>query len=100
MNNYIMLKWGSLKAYHFTDEFMKKNKKIVEEFKNVWNRIYENHCSAMGGSEEIQKNENLKDEMLIVLEKIYNLGVSIQNDWTNEYYNCFDEVKNYILNYK
>lgn len=100
MNNYVSLKWGSLKAYNFTDEFIEKNKKVVEEFANVWNKIYEHHCSATGGSEEVHKNNDLKDKILNVLEKIYKLGVSIDNDWTGEYYNNFDEIKDYILNYR
>lgn len=99
MNNYVILKWGSLKAYNFADEFIENNKETVKEFVNVWNKIYENHCSATGGSEEVQKNQTLKIEMLDILEKLYNLGVPIENDWTGEYYNNFDEIRDYILNY-
>lgn len=99
MSNYILLKWGSLKAYNFTDEFVKNNKEIVEELSNVWDKIYENHCSATGGSKEVQKDSSLKNEMLNVLEKLYNLGIPIQNNFTDEYYNSFDDIKDYILNY-
>lgn len=99
MNNYVLLKWGSLKEYNFNDDFIEINKEIVEEFENVWNKIYEKHCSATGGSKEVQKNSALKNEMLNVLEKIYNLQVPIGNDWTGEYYNNFDDIKDYILNY-
>lgn len=99
MESYVILKWGSLKAYNFSDEFVEKNNKVVEEFKNVWNEIYENHCSATGGSKEVHKNNILKNEMLNVLEKLYNLGVSMENGWSDEYYNNFDEIKEYILNY-
>lgn len=38
MNNYVILKFGTLKGYHFTDEFAEKNKTIVENFKNIWNK--------------------------------------------------------------
>ena len=99
MDNYIILKWGSLKAYNFTDEFIKNNKEIVNEFENIWDRIYENYCSATGGSEEVQKNEDLKIDMLNILEKIYNLGVPFENGWDDTYYNSFEEIKKYILNY-
>lgn len=99
MDNYVILKWGSLKAYNFTDEFIKNNKEIIDEFENIWNKIYENHCTATGGSEEVQKNENLKTDMLNVLKKIYNLGVPFENGWDNTYYNSFEEIKKYILNY-
>lgn len=99
MESYIILKWGSLKAYNFSDEFIENNKEVVEEFENIWNEIYKNHCSATGGSEEVHKNEILKNKMLNVLEKLYNLGVPMENGWSDEYYNNFDEIKEYILNY-
>ena len=100
MNNYVILKWGSLKAYNFTNDFIEKNKKIVDEFENVWNKIYENHYTAKGGSEEVHKNNDLKIEMLDVLEKLYKLDVLFENGYTDEYYNRFDDIKEYILNYK
>ncbi len=99
MENYVLLKWGSLKGYNFNDEFAEKNKEVVEELPEVWDKIYENHCSATGGSEEVQKNNDLKNELLNVLEKLYNLGVPIQNNWDGTYYNNFDDIKDYILNY-
>ncbi len=99
MGNYVILKWGSLKAYNFTDDFIQNNKNIVNEFENVWNKIYETHCSAIGGSEEVHKNNSLKIEMLNILEKLYNLGIPMENGWDDEYYNNFDDIKEYILNY-
>lgn len=100
MNNYVILKWGSLKAYNFTDEFMKNNKEVIREFENVWNKIYENHCSAMGGSEEVQKNKELKQDIINVLYKLYDLGVVFENDWDDTYYNSFNEIENYIMGYE
>ena len=100
MSNYVILKWGSLKAYNFTDEFMKNNEEVIKEFEDVWNRIYEKHCSATGGSEEVQKNKTLKQDMLSVLYKIYELGVPFQNGFDDTYYNSFNEIENYIMNYE
>lgn len=34
--NFVILKWGSLKAYNFSDKFYNENKTICEEFVNVW----------------------------------------------------------------
>jgi hypothetical protein len=99
MGNYVLLKWGSLKGYNFTDKFIKEHKEVVEELANVWDRIYERHCSATGGSDEVQKNNQLKLDMLNVIEKIYNLGVTIQNNWDNTIYDNFNDIKEYILNY-
>ena len=100
MNNIIWLKWGSLKAYNFTDEFIEKNKEIVEKFNNVWDKIYENHCSAFGGSEEVQNNNDLKIEIVNILRELYDLGVIFQNGWDDTYYNNFEEVEDYIIRYK
>lgn len=99
MNNYVILKWGSLKAYNFTDEFIEHSKDIVEEFVNIWDEIYENSISAVGGSKELQQKEDLKHRLVIVLEKLFELGVVFQNGWSDTYYNNFEEIKDYILNY-
>lgn len=99
MNNYVILKWGSLKGYNFNEEFVKKHSEIVKEFEDVWDRIYENHCSATGGSEEVQKDNQLKQDMLNVLYKVFELGVPFQNGWDDTYYNSFNEIENYIMNY-
>ena len=100
MENYVILKWGSLKAYNFTDDFIEKNKEIIEEFENVWDRIYENHCSATGGGEEVQKNQQLKQDIINVLYKLYNLGVIFENGWDDTYYSNFNDIEKYIKNYR
>lgn len=99
MNNYIILKWGSLKAYNFTEEFVKENGEIVKEFNNIWDEIYSNCCSATSGSENLQSKEELKQRLVNVLEKCFELGVVFQNGFTDEYYNNFNEIKDYIMNY-
>lgn len=99
MNNYVILKWGSLKAYNFNGEFMKEHKELVNDLENIWNRIYENHCTAIGGSEEVQKDITLKQDMLNVLYKVYELGVPFQNGFDDTYYNSFKEIENYIMEY-
>ena len=99
MNNYVILKWGSLKAYNFNEDFVKEHKELVNEFEDIWNRIYENHCTAWGGSEEVQKDTTLKQDMLNVLYKVYELGVPFQNGFDDTYYNSFNEIENYIMEY-
>lgn len=100
MSNYIILKWGSLKAYEFSDEFYDKNKEIIEELNGIWDTIYSDKIGAMSGSEYLQSREDLKLRLIEVLEKIYNLGVPFQNGFTDEYYNNFDEIRDYILEYR
>jgi len=97
--NYVILKFGSLKGYDFTDDFIEKNKEVVEEFSEVWDKIYEKHCSAIGGSLEVRKDLDLKNEMLNVLYKLYELGVAFQNGFTDEYFNSFKEIENYIMQF-
>lgn len=99
MENYIILKWGSLKAYNFSDDFVKNNKKIVEELNNIWDKIYNNRCSAISGSEYFQQNNELKNKTIILLKIFFDKGVIFQNGFTDEYYNTFDTIKDYILNY-
>ena len=97
--NYVLLKWGSIKGWNFTDEFVEKHEDIINELCNVWEKIYDNTCSAIVGSERVQKDYDLKIEIINVLESFYNLGVPFQNNFTDEYFNNFEDIKDYILNY-
>lgn len=97
--NCILLKWGSLKSWYFTDDFVENNKQLVEELSNLWDKIYQNTSGAISGSEKVQNDYDLKIELINTLEKFYDLGVPFENNFTDEYYNNFDEIKDYILNY-
>lgn len=99
MNNYVILKWGSLKAYNFTDNFVEKHEDIIKEFVDIWDTIYNEKISAMSGSEYLQSNEELKIRLVNVLKKFFELGVVFQNGFTDEYYNTFKEIEDYILKY-
>lgn len=99
MNNYIILKWGSLKGYEFDDTFIKNNETLVNDFENIWNEIYNTRCSATSGSEYLHQNKELKAKLVGILEKFYDLGVVFQNGFTDEFYNNFEDIKSYILNY-
>ena len=99
MDNYIILKWGSLKAYNFSNEFVSKNENLVKEFENIWDEIYNTRCNAIYGSEYLHKNKELKVKLVGILEKFYDLGVVFENGFTDEYYNNFQDIKDYILNY-
>lgn len=99
MNNYIILKWGSLKAYEFDDTFRKNNKTLVNEFENIWDEIYYTRCSAMSGSTYLSNHKELRLKLIDVLEKFYDLGVIFQNGFSDEYYNNFEDIKEYMLEY-
>ena len=99
MSNYIILKWGSLKGYEFDDTFIKNNETLVNDFENIWDDIYNTRCSATAGSEYLHQNKELKAKLVDILEKFYDLGVIFQNGFSDEYYNNFEDIKSYILNY-
>lgn len=99
MNNYVILKWGTLKGYFLSDSFEEKNKEVVKEFKSIWGEIYNNCCSATGGSKYTHSHKELKVRLVDVLEKLYQLGVTFENGFTDEYYNSFKDIKDYIMNY-
>jgi len=85
MDNYILLKWNNLNEYVFTNEFRRNNMKLVEELDKLW-------------LETSNKTKEYKLRLIDVLKKFYDLGVVFQNDFTDEYFNNFEEIKNYILN--
>ena len=99
MDNYIILKWGSLKAYDFSNEFASKNARLVKEIENIWDEIYNTRYSATSGSKYLHQNKELKVKLVGILEKFYDLGVPFQNGFTDEYYNNFQDIKDYILTY-
>lgn len=96
---YIILKWGSLKAYNFEDSFVEKNKNLVKDFEDIWNNIYNECISATGGSKYLHSHKDLKLKLVDLLEKFYDLGIVFENGFTDEYYNNFEDIKNYILTY-
>lgn len=98
-NGYIGLKWGTLKCWHFSKEFCNKNKDLVKEFDAFYDSLYENTCCAIGSSEYIKDKENLKHDLINYLNKFYDLGVEIYNDFDNEKYKTKNSYKKYILEY-
>ena len=100
LNNYVILKWGALKAYNFTEEFYEKHSDVIDELSDVWDRQCNNSCGAMDNGKNVRNNGELKHDLINVLSKIYDLGVPFQNGFTDEYYNSFEEIRSYILNNK
>ena len=76
-----------------------KNTLLVKEFENIWDEIYNTRCNTMSGSEYLHQNKELKVKLVGILEKFYDLGVPFQNGFTDEYYNNFQDINDYILNY-
>ena len=97
--NYIIIKGGILKAYEFSDEFIEKNKDLVEKFADLFDELYTGNCCVYGASETHKNNDDIKKRICDMLEIFYDMGIPIQNGFTDEYYNYFSEIKDYIMNY-
>ena len=97
--NYIIIKSGILKAYSFSDEFIKKNKKLVEKFADLFDELYSGNCCVWGAYEKNKNNDDIKKRICDILEIFFDKGVPIQNGFTDEYYNNFKDIKDYIINY-
>lgn len=99
MENYIIIKSGILKAYEFNENFIENNNELFNQFVNVWDELYNNNCCVWGAYETHKDNKEIKQKIVDVLEKMYNLGIQIENGFTDEVYNNFEDIKDYILNY-
>ena len=97
--NYIQLKGGLIKSYWFDDEFYNKNKKIVDELSNIFDEIYKNDCCVFGATETNKNNIELKNKIVNILKIFFDLGIQIENGFTDEDYLNFKEIEDYILNY-
>jgi len=97
--NYIIIKSGILKAYDFSEEFINKNNDVFNQFVNIWDELYSGSCCVWGACEKNKDNNTIKQKIVDILEKMYNLGIQIENGFTDEVYNNFEDVKDYILNY-
>ncbi len=97
--NYIIVKSGILKAYEFSEDFINKNNDVFNQFVNIWDELYNGYLCVWGAYENYKNNHELKQKIVDILEKMYNLGIQIENGFTDEVYNNFEDVKDYILNY-
>lgn len=97
--NYIIIKGGILKAYDFSEEFINKNQELFNQFVNVWDELYSGNCCVWGAADANKDNKNIKNKIVVILEKMFNLGIRIENGFTDEIYNNFEDIKDYILNY-
>lgn len=82
-DDYILLKWGSLKGWDLHSE---KGKKLSDEYVSLGRSL-----SAMSQKDDPRQKE-------IILEMIDECNGSIQNDWDGEYYTK-KKAKEYITGY-
>lgn len=85
INDYLLLKWGTLKAWDFGNS--PKAFEALKEYKKLGSSM-----SAM-----LQKDTDRHKDLICVM--IDNVQGEVQNDWTGEVYKNKEDAKNYVLNY-
>ena len=98
--NYIILKGGLIKAYWFDDEFYNENKDLVDKFSNIFDEIYRKDCCVFGATITNKNNTKLKKKICKILKVFFDMGIQIENGFTDEDYLNFKDIEDYILNYE
>ena len=97
--SYIGLKFGTIKCWNFEETFYKENKKLIHEFNNFYNKLFEKCCDMFSASEKIKREETLKTELCNRLDTFFDLGCEIYNDFDGKTYKTKKSYRKYILNY-
>ncbi len=85
-NDFILLKWGTLKAWNFSNS--PESQKAYEEYEKIGFSL-----SA------IMQEDTLKQKELIC-EMIDKVNGNVQSDWTGEdWTDCKYKAKEYVMNY-
>ena len=95
----IGLKGGIIKGYNFETFFIESNKKLVNDFADLFDEIYKNDCCVYGASETHKNNDILKNKICNMLDIMFDKNVDIYNDFDNKHYTNKKEYHKYILNY-
>lgn len=88
-DDFLLLKWGSIKGYDFTDNW--DNPKVQEAIER-YNKSGERSMSAMLQHDNDDQKQALCDLIDVLTE------CPIINDWSGEKYTK-EEAKEYIMNY-
>lgn len=94
---YIRLKYGILKSYYFTDEFIKENEQLIKELDEVWEDLYKQDICVFGAVETHKENKDIKERIFNIVEKFFNLNIEITNDFTEETYKTIEDIRKYLL---
>lgn len=94
---YIRLKFGILKSYYFTDEFIENNKELIKELDDVWEDLYKKDICVFGAVETHKENKDIKERIFNIVEKFFNLNIEISNDFTEKTYTSIEQIKEYLI---
>jgi hypothetical protein len=84
-NDYLLLKWGTLKGWDFSNS--PKAFEALKEYNSLGSSM-----SAMA-----QKDTDRQKELICIM--IDNVQGHVQNDWTGEVYENKEDAKKYVLEY-
>jgi hypothetical protein len=82
-DDYLLLKWGTLKGWNFTSE---RGIDLLKQY------------SALGSSASAMMQKDTPEQKEIICQLIDECNGSIQNDWTGEYMTK-EEAKHYVREY-
>lgn len=85
-NDYILLKWGTLKGYDFNNS--PEAFEALEEYEKL------GACMSVMMQQDTVRQKEL---ICIMIDKVKG---PVQNDWTGEVYEDREEAKKYVMEYR
>lgn len=95
----IFLEGGLIKGSLFSDKFIKNNKKLVNDFNNIFDEIYKNDYFISCAINSHKNNNDLKNRLCDILDLMYDLNIEIKNAWDGKIYKNKNDYRKYILEY-
>ena len=97
-SDYVSLKFGLVKSWSLTNTY-EKHKELVEEFDGLYNQMFMGCHSMYGASNKNKDNAEIKLKLCDMLDKFFDLGITINNNFDNKNYKSKKSYREYILNY-
>ena len=97
--SYIGLKFGNIKCWNFDKEFSNDNKELIHNFNELYDRMFDGCCCMFQAEEKNKGNKSIKEELCEQLDKFFDLGVEIYNDFDNKKYKTKKSYRNYLMTY-
>lgn len=83
-DDYILLKWGTLKGWNFTSE---KGKELFKEY------------ASLGMTMGAMSQDDTDEQKKLICQMIDECSGSIQNDWDGDFYTK-QQAKEYVMEYR
>lgn len=99
MENYIGLKFGTIKEWYLNKNFCDIHKKEVKQLNKFYDNLYKKCTCVFTASEKTKKDNDLKNKMCDILDIFFDLGCKIYNCFENKTYKNKQSYRKYILDY-